>query len=42
MRITEKHEVFSIDEKKQIALLYLDKHMRIMEIVNRIKKQHIL
>lgn len=35
MRITKKHKVFSIEEKNQIVLLYLDKHMGAMEIVRK-------
>ena len=35
MRITKKHKVFSIEEKNQIVLLYLDKHMGKMEIVRK-------
>jgi len=31
-RKTEKHRKFSIEEKNQIAVLYLDKHMRMCEI----------
>lgn len=32
MRKTKKHRVFSIDEKNQIVLLYLDRHMSRKEI----------
>ena len=32
MRKTKKHKVFSIEEKNQIALLYLDKHMGVSQI----------
>ncbi len=33
MRKTKKHKVFSIKEKNQIALLYLDKHMGVSQIL---------
>ena len=33
MRKTKKHKVYSIEEKNQIVLLYLDQHMRVSEIV---------
>ena len=33
MRKTKKHKVFTIEEKNQVVLLYLDKHMRTMDIV---------
>ncbi|MBN2876258.1 MAG: transposase [Bacilli bacterium] len=32
-RKTEKHRKFSIEEKNQIAVLYLDKHMRMCDIL---------
>lgn len=33
MRKTKKHKVFSIEEKNQIVLLYLDRHMGISQIL---------
>lgn len=33
MRKTKKHKVFSITEKNQIVLLYLDNHIGVMDIV---------
>lgn len=33
MRKTTKHAHFSIEEKNQIVLLYLDQHMKMMDIV---------
>ena len=33
MRKTKKHKVFSLTEKNQIVLLYLDDHMGVMDIV---------
>jgi len=35
MRKTKKHKAFSIVEKNQMVLLYLDKHMGVMEIVRK-------
>jgi transposase-like protein len=34
MRRTKKHKVFSIEEKNQIVLLYLDRHMSRQQIVD--------
>lgn len=33
MRISKKHRVFSIEEKNQIVLLYLDRHIGITQIL---------
>jgi len=33
MRISKKHRVFSIEEKNQIVLLYLDRHIGISQIL---------
>jgi transposase-like protein len=33
VRKTKKHKVFSITEKNQIVLLYLDNHIGVMDIV---------
>ncbi len=35
MRKTKKHKVFTIVEKNQLVLLYLDNHMSVMEIVRK-------
>ncbi len=35
MRKTNKHKVFTIEEKNQLVLLYLDNHMGVMEIVRK-------
>ncbi|MGE4320907.1 MAG: transposase [Acholeplasmataceae bacterium] len=35
MRKTQKHESYSIKEKNQIVLLYLDQHMKMMDIIRR-------
>ncbi len=37
MRKTKKHKVFSIEEKNQIVILYLDRHMSRAEIVREYK-----
>lgn len=35
MRKTKKHRVFSIEEKNQIVLLYLDNHMGVSQILRQ-------
>ncbi len=35
MRKNEKHKSYSIEEKNKIVLLYLDQHMKMMDIVRR-------
>lgn len=35
MRKTKKHKVYGIEEKNQIVLLYMDRHMGVMEIVRK-------
>ena len=33
MRKTKKHKVYSIEEKNQIVLLYLDKHIGVTQLI---------
>ncbi|MDD3477812.1 MAG: transposase [Candidatus Izemoplasmatales bacterium] len=39
-RKTQKHKKFSIEEKNQIVVLYLDKHMRMIDIVRLYEIPH--
>jgi len=43
-RKTKKHRQFSVEEKNQIVLLYLDRHMRMCEILrtNEIQNESVM